>query len=122
MEFLLLDDFVHRSQNIGLLVLLESEFFLFPEGLDSVEFTLELVFLLGTFNEFVNIVSISVKLELNEVFEAEGLALEIDVLLGDSHEFLPMSVQNVFGVEEGNQRQDGVHVLDSVGKTNESLP
>jgi hypothetical protein len=77
---------------------------------------------LGTLNEFIHIVSISVQLELDEVFEAERLALKIDVLLGNSHQFLPVSVQNVLGVQQRNQRQDGVHVLHSVCEAHESLP
>jgi hypothetical protein len=63
-----------------------------------------------------------VKLELDKVFQTELGGVESDLLFSDLHQFLPMSLLHEFRVEQGDQWQDGVHVLHSLIQGNEGFP
>lgn len=99
MSFLIFNDIIHNTKDWYFLVVFEDENTSFPNLLDGVEFLLDLVFLLGSIDKLSYFFSKVEQLELNEVLEAELCALEFDFLLGNLHEFFPMSIHHEFRVK-----------------------
>jgi len=119
---LILNDLIHDTKNWYLFVVFEDQNTGLPNFLDCVKFLFNLIFLLGSIDNFCYFLRIVKELELNKVLEAELWAFESNFFLGNLHKFFPMSFHHEFGMKLGNQRKDGVHVLNLVNKRSECSP
>jgi hypothetical protein len=87
---------------------------IFPNGLDAIELFVNLVFLLGTVDQFRNIFTYFEELKLNQVSKAEFIGLKRNRLLYDfGLKASPVAFKHKWRMELGNQRQNRVHVLDT---------
>jgi hypothetical protein len=109
------------TKDWDLVILFKLELLVFPGGLDDVQFCFNFGLFLGTIDQFCYLLCVPVESELEEVLKAEAWRLEVNLLACDSHQFLPMPLLHELGMQLRNQRQDGVHVLDSVIKSSEGL-
>jgi len=98
-SFLIFNDLFNITKDWYLLVVFEKENTSLPNLLDSVEFLLDLIFLLGSIDKLSYLLSKSKELKLNKVLEAKLWALEFDVFLSKLHKFFPMSIHHEFGVK-----------------------
>ena len=116
-----LNNFSGLSKDRDIFVDLEVKLHLVPSLNDVLNLVLNLIFLLGSFNQFLNIDFIVLEFEGDQVGEAELGALEADRLASELHKFFPMSLLHELRVQLRDEWEDLRHVLDSVVKRLERL-
>ena len=111
----ILSNLIERSEEWNsIFSRVEREDLVFPNGLDAIEFLVNLVFLLSTVDQFRNIFTDLKELKLNQVSKAEFIGLKRNRLLDDfGLKASPVAFKHEWRMELGNQRQNRVHVLDT---------
>lgn len=107
---------------MSILIFLEFELLLLPDLLNLVDVCFDLGFLLSAVYEFINLLGVFVKFELDQVIETEAWRVEVNRALSDSHQLLPVTFLHELGMQLRDQGKNRVHVLNSVVKRDESLP
>jgi hypothetical protein len=85
-------------------------------------FDLGLLALGGSVNDFVDLLRELEEVQLDEVLEAELWRLVVDGLASDDLKLFPVPVHHERGSELVDQREDSVHVLDSLIQGKECFP
>jgi len=117
-----LHDLIESAEDWDLLVFFEFESGLFPDLLDVVQFDLNLGFLGGSVNDFVNFFSKLEKIKLDQVLKAESRSLMVDGLGGDNLKLFPMSVHHEWRSQLVDEWKDDVHILHSLVESKECFP
>ena len=110
------------TKDVGIALLLEGEELVVPGLGNIVDFALDLGFLLSAINDLSHLLRVLVEVELNKILHAELGGGVVNVLASHVHELLPVTRHHELRVKLSNQRQHGVHVLDTVVKSHKAAP